>query len=86
MPHSVTRTRVFHASDLLPTLAKLADSEVVIDQQIDGVDYSKMILEDKKPYRKEIIITDEVYGISSVIYKNYKVVNGTFVPLGGLVM
>lgn len=56
-----------------------------IDREIDGVDYSNMILEDEKPYRNEIVIIDEIYGISSLIYKGYKLINGTYMPLQGMV-
>lgn len=44
-----------------------------------------MILGDEKPFRDEIIIIDEIYGISSLIHDGYKLVNGTFVPLQGKV-
>lgn len=52
-----------------------------VDREIDGVDYSNMILEDKEPYRNEIVIIDDVSGVSSLIYNGYKLLNGTFVPL-----
>lgn len=85
LPHGVTRKRIFHVSDILPTFAKLANSKVKIDQEIDGVDYSGMILNDEKPYRDEIAIIDDVGGVSSMIYKEFKLLNGTYPPLKGAV-
>lgn len=84
LPRKQIRNKLFHVTDLLPTFASLADSDVVIDREIDGLDLSEMILEDEGPFRNEIIVTDNIFGISSLIYKQWKLVNGTFVPLRGL--
>ena len=57
-----------------------------IDREIDGVDYSGMILENEQPFRDEVIILDEVYGISSLLYQGYKLLNGTLLSLKGKVI
>lgn len=55
-----------------------------ITDEIDGMDLSAMILEEEKPHRRDVVTTDDIYGISSLILDNYKLLNGTFVPLQGI--
>lgn len=84
MPQSTVRKNLFHVSDFLPTLSTLAEADLQITDTIDGIDLSAMILEEEQPFRNEIVTTDNIFQISSLILNNYKLLIGTFVPLKGL--
>lgn len=77
LPSGVVRKDLFHISDLLPTLATLANADFKIDREIDGFDLSKMITTGSSSLRNEVITIDDVFGYSSFIMNGFKYVNGS---------
>ncbi|KAG5680269.1 hypothetical protein PVAND_009788 [Polypedilum vanderplanki] len=77
LPSGVLRTQYFHISDLLPTLLTLAETNIKVKDKIDGIDLSRMIMNDMPPYRDEIVTVDDVSGYGSYIYSIFKLVNGS---------
>lgn len=77
LPNGVIRRKFFYIADLLPTLLKLANTDVPIDRKIDGIDLSNMILRNKRPFRNEIVTVDDVFGYSSYILYGFKLINGS---------
>lgn len=61
----------------MPTLAKLAGAKFKYTQKLDGIDQSSMIANGTAALRKEVVVIDDVFGVSSFIQDGYKFVNGT---------
>lgn len=77
LPSGVIRKKFMHVVDLLPTLISLAEVNVTIDGIIDGIDLSNMIKNETGSFRNEIVTIDQIDGVSSLINKGYKLVNGS---------
>lgn len=73
---SVVRNGLFHVTDWLPTLAKLAGVNLNSRIKIDGIDQWSAI-NSGSMVRNEVVNLDNVLGFGSYIYHNYKLVNGS---------
>jgi arylsulfatase B len=72
----VIRNRYFYIGDFLPTLLSISNSNAKVTD-IDGIDLSKMLLNDRPPYRSEVLTIDNIFHYSSYIKDNFKLVNGS---------
>jgi arylsulfatase B len=61
----------------LPTLGKLAGAKFKYTQKLDGIDLASMVANGTSGLRKEVVVIDDVFGVSSLIENRYKFVNGT---------
>jgi hypothetical protein len=77
LPSGKIRRKFFYIADLLPTLLNLANTDIKVDREIDGIDLSNMIVSNKEPFRNEIITVDDIFGYSSYILNGFKLVNGS---------
>ncbi|CRK99551.1 CLUMA_CG012868, isoform A [Clunio marinus] len=69
--------QLFHVSDLLPTLMKLAGIKLNNEMKLDGVDQWKVINEGARTTRTSIENFDNIVGFGSYIRQQYKLVRGT---------
>lgn len=60
------------------TLNSLADAGINFCQDFDGMDLSKMVEDEKGPYRKEVEQIDQFAHPTALISGIYKLVNSTY--------
>lgn len=77
LPQGVIRSKYFYIADFLPTLLTLSNSNVQVKTPIDGMDLSKMLLNEMPPFRNEVLTIDDIFGYSSYIQGDFKLVNGS---------
>ncbi|KAG5683759.1 hypothetical protein PVAND_013024 [Polypedilum vanderplanki] len=77
LPQGVIRNRYFYIADFLPTLLTISNANVNISTPIDGMDLSNMLMNDRPPYRDEVLTIDDIFGYSSYIRGDFKLVNGS---------
>lgn len=69
--------RLFHITDWLPTLLSAAGGNFNLDS-IDGIDQFQSLSKNSPTKRVEILHNiDDVWGSSSILMQNYKLVKGT---------